>query len=245
MVTFLPVVVTVLIAAAVGALVVVQDQRQNDEVARAEQAAEAFLSDVGMFRGDVARELGDARSADPGALRRVLRSAVADPPTLADAPDAGVEQSQAYATAAETEQTFLQPYEQLDRELRRADVALAFVSAARTALELRATDYVGFGLLDDSGPIRTRLVPAFVQARDTFAAVRVPKGQDALAATVRDALQYVIDQATALADSIDGNRSFSFSYSREFADALAAVDDYATTVEGDVTESVNALADPA
>lgn len=239
--TFLPVIVTLMIAAVVGVLVVVQDQRQNEQVTRADQAAEDFLSDVGMFRGDVARKLGDSRSADPAALRNVLRSAIEAPPALADAPTYGAEQSESYATALEAEQTFLAPYERLDRALRVADVALTFVEAARAALELRATDYVGFGPLGDSAAIKSRLVPAFAQARDTFSAVRVPTGQDALAATVRGALQYVIDQATTLAASIDANRSFSFSYTEQFTDALVAVDDYATTVEGDVTEAVNAL----
>ena len=89
--------------------------------------------------------------------------------------------------------------------------------------------------------MRTRLLPAFVEARDTFAAVRVPTGQQQLAATVRDALQYVVDRATALADSIDAGRSYSFSYTQEFTAAMAAVDDYATTVEGDLAEAVNAV----
>lgn len=241
--TFLPVVATLLIATVVGALVVVQDHRASQQVARADEVAEAYLSDVGMFRGDVARTVGAADTSDPAELRRVLRTAIADPPALGDAPAEGIEQSETYATATETAATLLERYQRLDRELRRADVALDFVAAARDALGLRATDFVGFGPIGDSGAVRTRLVPAFVAARDDFARVRVPRGQDALAATVRDALQFVIDQATVLADSIDANRSFSFSYTDEFTAALTAVDDYATTVQGDLTEAVTALTD--
>lgn len=241
MLMFVPVVVTVVLAAVVGALVVVQDQRQGQQVAAADRAAEDFVSDVGTFRGDVARELGKVEATDPATLRAALTGAVAEPPRLAGAPDLGVEQSEKYARARETERTFLEPYERLSRELRRAEVALTFVEAARDALRLRATDYVGFGPLGDSAAVRSRLVPAFVQARDSFSAVRVPKGQTALAGTVRAALQHVIDEATTLAASIDANRSFSFSYAEEFSAALVAVDDYATTVQGDVTEAVNAL----
>lgn len=240
---FLPVVVTVLLAAVVGALIIVQDQRQSDQVAEADRIAEAYLSDVGMFRGDVAREIRGARTADPGALRRILKKAVADPPLLGDAPGYGTEQSASYAAARDTQQTLLDPYRRLDRALRTADVAMAFVEVARGALELRATDFVGSGLLDDSGPVRTRLIPAFVAARDRLAAVRVPPGQERLAATVHDAVQYVIDQATMLADSIEGNRGFSFTYSRQFQAAADAVDDYATTVQGDLAEAINALAE--
>lgn len=238
---FLPVVVTLLLAAVVGALIVVQSQRQADQVAEADEVAEAFLSDVGMFRGAVAREIDAARDADPAAMRRVLKAAVAHPPRLGDAPDHGREQSAAYAQARETAETFLRPYRRLDRDLREAGVALTFVAAARDALRLRATDYVGVGLLNDSRAIRGELIPAFAAARDDLAAVPVPPGQEALAATVAGALQYVIDQATQLAVSIESNRSFSFTYSEQFRAAAEAVDDYATTVTGDLTESVNAV----
>jgi hypothetical protein len=237
---FVPVVVTLLTAAAVGVAVVVQDHRETSRIARADEVAEAFLSDVGMFRGDVARAVARARDAEPAEVRRVLAAAVADPPELGEAP-AGAERSEAYASAAATARTFLDPYRRLDRRLRSADVALTFVAAAREALGVRATDYVGFGPVGDSVAVRTRLVPAFVEARDDFAAVRVPRGQQALSATVREALQYVIDRATALADSIEAGRSYSFSYTQEFTAALAAVDDYATTVEGDLAEALNAV----
>jgi hypothetical protein len=243
LVTFLPVVVTLLLAAVVGALVVVQDHRESQQVARADEVAEDYLSDVGMFRGDVAREVAAADADDPAALRRALRSVVSEPPVLPQPPPEGADESASYATAQATAQTLLEPYERVDRELRRAQRALAFVAAARDALGLRVTDLVGSGPIGDSALVRSRLVPAFVAARDELAGLRVPRGQEALAATVRDALQLVIDRATVLADSIDANRSYSFSYGTEFTAALAAVDDYATTVEGDLAEAVTALTD--
>lgn len=240
----LPVLVTVLVAAVVGGLVVVEDQRRAEQVTRADDAAEAFLSDLGQFRGDVARRLTSTRTESPAELRRVLRDAIADPPALADAPADGAEQSSAYAAASRTAETFMQPYRRLDRELRRADVAVRFVEIARDALSLRASDYVGVGILDDSTAVRSRLIPAFVEARDELAAVRVPAGQDELAATVRGAVQYVIDEATNLAASIEAGRGYSFSYAERFDAATTAVEEFATSVEGDVTEAVNALTDP-
>ncbi|MCW2841339.1 MAG: hypothetical protein JWR55_2822 [Aeromicrobium sp.] len=238
---FLPVVVTVLLAGAIGGLIVVQAQRQADQVAEADAVAEAFRSDVGSFEAAVAREIQGARTADPGALRRVLEAAIADPPVLGDAPRHGAEQSAPYVAARETEQTFLEPYLRVDRELEQADVALTFIGVARDALELRATDYVGSGLLEGSAAIRSRLIPAFAAARDELAAVRVPEGQEELAATVRDAVQYVIDQATALAASIESNRAYSFAYSKQYQAAATAVNDYAATVRGDLTEAINAV----
>lgn len=242
---FLPVFVTLALAAVVGVLVVIQNQQQSDQVAEADDVATSFLSDVETFRAEVVREVSGSRTADPGDLRRVLRAAIADPPELGDAPAYGVERSSAYREAEQTQETFLEPYQRLSRALRRADGALDFIAAARKVLDLRATDYVGSGLLSSSTALRGELIPAFVRARDEFAEVPVPKGRDELAATVRGALQYVIDQATMLASSIESNRSFSFTYGEQFQTAIDAVDDYATVVKGDVTEAISAVTDPS
>jgi hypothetical protein len=238
---FLPVVVTVVLAGVIGALVIVQQQKQSDRVAAADAAAEAYLSDVGMFKGAVAREIRGARTAAPADLRRVLKTAVADPPRLAGAPSSGVTRSASYAAAQETEAGLLQPYRRLDRVLRKAAVARTFVAASRDALALRASDYVGSTAIDDSRRIRSELIPAFSAARDRLAAVPVPDGQERLAATVVDAVQYVIDQATTLAVSIEANHSFSFTYSEQFQAAAEAVDGYAAVVDGDVTEAIDTI----
>ncbi len=67
----------------------------------------------------------------------------------------------------------------------------------------------------------------------------MPKGQEKLAKKVHDAAQYVIDQATLLADRIETRQNFSFSYREEFQAAADAVSDYATQVKGDVAEAVS------
>ncbi|MCW2830089.1 MAG: hypothetical protein JWP31_781 [Aeromicrobium sp.] len=243
MAIFLPVVVTVVIAAVVGALLIVQSQQQTQQVSEADDAGNAFLRDVGAFRSSVVSAINSYGSADPARLRAVLDRAIADPPRLEDASGYGVERSSSYAEAERIEKSFMQPYRRLSRELRRADVALEFIAAARKVLALRTSDYIGAGFVDSSEPIRGQLLPAFVQARDEFVQVRVPAGQDELAGTVRGALQYVIDQATLLADSIEANRSFTFTYAEQFQTAIDAVNGYATQVKGDVTEAVTAVTD--
>ncbi|MCW2789120.1 MAG: hypothetical protein JWP56_1423 [Aeromicrobium sp.] len=239
---FLPVVVTVLLAGVIGALVIVQDQRQTDQVARAERIGNDYLIEVEAFRSEIAREVNGVREADPGRLRRVVIKAIEDPPELPPgAPAYGRERSKAYAQALAAQRTVLRPYQRLSRELRRADIALDFIAAARGVLRMRVTELIGTATVTSSAPIRSRVIPAFVKARDTFARVRVPAGQDALAAQVRDAAQYVIDQATTLADRIDGSQGYSFSYATPFQSAADAVDDYATVVKGDVAEAINAV----
>lgn len=237
----LPVILTVLIAVAVGALVLVQNQRQSAQVAEADRVAQAYLAEIASFRSTVVDRVNESDEADPGALGRIVRRAIAKPPRLGSAPAYGREHSTAYAEAVQVRETVLRPYRRLAATLRRADGALEFIEAAREVLELRATDYVGAGLITSSAPVRGSLIPAFVKARDEFARVPVPQGQEELAATVRGAAQYVIDQATVLADRIESRQSFSFTYQEQFQAAADALNDYSTVVKGDVSEAVAAV----
>ena len=234
----LPVILTVVIAVVIGTLVVVQDQRQSSQVDEADAVAQDYLVKVEKFRSSVIAKVEAADAADPASLSAAIDRAIASPPRLGDAPAYGREHSTSYAEALQTRATVLRPFKRLSSTLREADVALDFIVAARTVLELRATDYVGFGFITTSSRVRSELIPAFARARDEFAPTKVPKGQDELARKVRDAAQYVIDQATLLADSIERRQNFSFSYREEFQHAADAVSDYATTVKGDVTEAI-------
>jgi hypothetical protein len=234
----LPVILTIVIAVVIGALVVVQDQRQSSQVDEAETAAQDYLAQVAKFRSSVITKVDAADATDPGALSKVIDRAIAEPPRLEEAPAYGREHSSSYAEAVQTEATVLRPFRRLSATLREADTALEFIVAARKLLGLRATDYVGYGFITTSTRVRAELIPAFVHARDEFDRVTVPKGQERLARKVHDAAQYVIDQASLLANSIEARRNFSFSYREEFQAAAAAVDDYATKVKGDVAEAI-------
>ena len=143
-----------------------------------------------------------------------------------------------YKRQLQTEATVLRPFQRLSATLRKADTALTFIQAARKVLGLRATDYVGYGFITTSTRVRSELIPAFVRARDEFDRARVPKGQEELAAKVHDAAQYVIDQATLLAERIENRQNFSFSYREEFQAVADAVSDYATRIKGDFAEAV-------
>ena len=234
----LPVILTLVIAVVIGALVLVQDERQSSQVGEAETAAQDYLAEVATFRSSVIAKVEAADAKDPGTLSTVIDRAIAKPPSLPDAPAYGREHSSSYAEALQTRATVLRPFKRLSATLRKADTSLRFITAARKVLELRATDYVGYGFITTSTRVRSELIPAFVSARDAFDRVPVPKGQEELAAKVHDAAQYVIDQASVLAARIDSRQNFSFSYQDEFQAVADAVSDYATRVKGDVAEAV-------
>jgi type VI protein secretion system component VasF len=240
-----PVFITVLIAAILGGFIVVQSQRQSEQIEQADAVAADFLSQVATFRARAEKAIKESDEESPAAIRKALLAAIEDPPALADADVFGMENSSTYAQAAQLEADLLEPYERVSRELKKASAALAYVKAARKVLEMRITDYVRSTTLSSSRELRSSLIPAFVSARDTLAQVDVPKGQDDLDATVDSAVQYVIDQSSVLANSIDGGRNYSFTYAAQFEEAITAVEDYATKVTGDLTESLNDLNDLA
>ena len=234
----LPVLLTVVIAVVIGALVVVQDQRQSSQVDEADAVAQDYLAQVGdvpvvghrQGRGgrrhgpgsaEQGRSTGPSRSHRDWRMRRHTGAS-----TLRRTP-----------RPCRPRRPLLQPFKRLSATLRKADVALEFIVAARKVLELRATDYVGYGFITTSTRVRSELIPAFVRARDEFDRVQVPQGQEQLAKKVHDAAQYVIDQASLLANSIESRQNFSFSYREEFQAAADAVSDYATKVKGDVAEA--------
>ncbi|MEJ7635291.1 hypothetical protein [Aeromicrobium sp.] len=237
----LPVILTLLIALVIGGLITLQNQRQSQQVGEADAVAQDYLADVETFRSGVVDRISRSKQTDPGALRRIVDKAIARPPKLADAPAYGRQNSSTYAEAAQTQATVLGSFKRLSSTLRRADTALGFIVAARKVLTLRATDYLGFGLITSSSPVRSELIPAFVEARDEFARVPVPKGKEELAAMVLDAAQYVIDQATVLAQRVESRQSFAFSYQEQFQRAADAVSDFGTQVKGDIAEAINAV----
>lgn len=235
---------TVLVGVVVGGLLVAQNVARAERIEEADDVAADYLSEVSTFRADIATALREAGD-DPGALRAALRKSSAEPPTLAEADPAGIEESTTYARALQVQGSLLDPYRELAQDLKAADEGLTWVAAAREVLSLRASDYVEGYLLTDSGQVRSSLIPAFVRARDRLAAVPVPEGQDRLAATVSTAVQTVIDRATQLAASIEQGSSYTFSYSDVYQAATTALNDYATQVDGDLTEALNATADLA
>ena len=239
---FLPAFATLVLAAAIGTAIIVQNQAQTDRIAEADRTADRFVSEVGLFRSVVVEAINGSGEDDPGELVKVLDAATAKRPVLGQASTDGAERSAAYADAQRIQETLLDPYRDLRRELRRADLALDFIAACYEALGHKVSDYVGFGGVSSSRPIREKLIPAFVRAREEFEAARVPRGQQKLADRVVGALQYVIDQSTLLADRIDANRNYSFNYGDQFDRAAGAVGDYAATVKGDLLEAINAVA---
>ncbi len=239
----LPVVVTVLLGAGVGGYVVLESQRQSDRIEAADDLAADYLSDVATYRAEIAKALKEADADSPASLRRALRTAAADPPELGTTDQDAMEQSTTYAEAQRVAETLLDPYRGLARALKKAQADQAFVGAATEVLQLRASDYVDGTVISSSAQVRGSLIPTFVKARDEFAAVDVPKGAEQAAELTRVAIQSVIDGATALADSIDAGRAYTFSYGDEHAAALTAVDDFAARADGDFVEAVNAVKD--
>jgi hypothetical protein len=100
---------------------------------------------------------------------------------------------------------------------------------------------LGSGLVFDSEPLRTRVLPELNRALAEFRAVEVPKGAQDVAVKVDGALTYVINQVSRMADRADAGSSYEFSYDTQFNAARQAVQDYATEIDGDVAEALDRI----
>lgn len=236
-----PAVITLAAIVAVVVLVLLQRQQQAEQVDAADEVAQTYLADVSTFRTKTAEAITSVAGDGPAAIAAVVDEQLADPPTLADAPAHGRENSLAYHRAEEVEESLLDPYESLDDVLAEASRGVRFVEAAEKVLKLRPSDYLGTTSVTSSVPVRATLLPAYERALSAFDAVAVPKGQEDVAASVHDAVQYVIDNATTLADRIEVGQSFSFTFDDQYEAAFEAVNGYATKVEGDVAEAISAV----
>lgn len=239
----LPVLITILVGAGLGGFVVLENQREADRIEAADDIGSNYLNDVATFRIGVVKALGAAKQDDPADLRRALTAAIAEPPVLPEVKGKAQTSSSTYAEAQRVADDLLAPYKKLSKALKKAEKDKVFVKAARKALKLRPTDYVDGVLLESSDQVRGRLIPAFVNARDVFSQVPVPEGATEAANLTTAALQEVIDKATTLADRIDDNRSYTFTYGDAAQAALTAVENYATQANGDVAEALNTIRD--
>lgn len=236
----LPTIITIAVIALAGTALLQQRQERSDRVAEAEKVGAAYFSDLATFEAEVQNDLARVRSGDPADLKKVVDENLERPPELGPAPE-GAERSKTYRAALEAERTALDPFTSLSAKLGRAARAEDFVKAAATALERGPTVLLGSGLVFDSEPLRTRVLPELNRALAEFRGVKVPKGAQDVAITVDGALTYVINQVSRMADRADEGSSYEFSYDTQFSAARQAVQDYATEIDGDVAEALDRI----
>lgn len=236
----LPTIITVAVIALAGTALVQQRQERSERVAEAEKVGAEYFSDVATFEAEVQSDLANVRSGDPADLKKVVDENLKHPPELGPAPD-GAERSKTYRAAVKAERTALDPFKSLSTKLGRAAKAEDFVKAAAKALERGPIVLLGSGLVFDSEPLRTRVIPELNRALAEFRAVEVPKGAQDVAIKVDGALTYVINQVSRMADRADAGSSYEFSYDTQFNAARQAVQDYATEIDGDVAEALDRI----
>jgi hypothetical protein len=239
----LPTIITVAVIALAGTALLQQRQERSERLAEAEKIGSTYFSDVATFEAEVNRELGEVRSGDPGELKEVVDENLKQPPVLGPAPE-GAESSKTYRAAVKAEATVLDPYKSLSTKLGRAAQAEEFVKAAANLLDNGPIVLLGAGLVFDSGPLRNRVLPELNQALAEFRAVPVPKGAQDVAIKVEGAVTYVIGHVETMADRADEGSSYEFSYDTQYNAARQAVRDYATKVDGDVTEALDRIRGP-
>jgi len=239
----LPVVVTVLVLAAVGALVSVEQQRQVQATEDADAVAAAFVDEVEQFRAELTEIVLAGRDGNAADLQAQVQERITTPPVLEELSGEGAQLSADYRDAQYLEATLLDPYVELVDTLGRVAVARAFVAAADTALALRIETITGSSTIRDASVVEDRVIPAFEDALETFSAVAVPGGQEQLAESVGAAVQNVIDQSELLVAFARLGQNYSFTYGDQIAIAAEAVRVYGLTVDADLATAVDAVLD--
>lgn len=236
----LPTIITIAVIALAGTALLQQRQERSERVAEAEKVGAEFFSDVATFEAEVQSDLARVRSGDPADLKKVVDENLEHPPELGPAPE-GAESSKTYQAAVKAEPTALKPYKSLSAKLGRAADAEDFVKAADKALDHGPIVLLGSGVVFDSGPLRSRVLPELNRMLAEFRAVKVPKGAQEVAVKVDGALTYVIDQVSRMADRADAGSSYEFSYDTQFNAARQAIRDYAIEIDGDVAEALDRI----
>jgi len=237
----LPVIVTVLVVAAVGGLVIVEQQRQVRAADEADAVAAEFVEQVESYRAELAEVVVAGRDGSPSELQAQVQARLDDPPRLPTVAVEGAELSSDYRDAQYLEATLVDPYVELVDVLARVAVARTFIGAAETALALRIDTITGSSTIRDTAVVERDVIPAYEDALADLAAVPVPGGQEELAATVTAAVQNVIDQCELLLAFAALGQNYSFSYGEQLAVAAEAVRVYGLTVDADLATAVDAV----
>lgn len=237
----LPVIVTVLVVAAVGALVIVEQQRQVRAGDEADAVAAEFVEQVDAYRDELTALVVAGRDGSPSDLQAQVQARIDDPPRLPDIGGRGAELSSDYRDAQYLEATLVDPYVELVDVLGRVAVARPFIAAADAALALRIDAITGSSTIRDTAVVEREVIPAYEDALADLAAVPVPGGQEELAATVTGAVQNVIDQCELLLAFAALGQNYSFSYGERLAIAAEAVRLYGLTVDAELATAVDAV----
>lgn len=237
----LPVIVTVLVVAVVGGLVIAEQQRQVRAADEADAVAAAFVEEVERYRDDLAEVVVAGRDGSPADLQAQVQARIDAPPRLPAIDGEGAELSGDYRDAQYLEATLVDPYVELVDVLGRVAVARTFIAAADTALALRIETITGSSTIRDTAVVEREVIPAYEEALADLAAVPVPGGQEELAQSVTAAVQNVIDQCELLLAFAALGQNYSFSYGEQLAVAAEAVRLYGLTVDSELAAAVDAV----
>ena len=237
----LPVIVTVLVVAAVGGLVIVEQQRQVGASEEADAVAAEFVDQVDRYRTELAEIVVSGRDGPPVDLQTLVQARIDDPPRLPVLGGEGAELSGDYRDAQYLEATLVDPYVELVDVLGRVAVARTFIVAADAALGLRIDTITGSSTITDTAVVEREVIPAYEDALADLAAVAVPGGQEELAASVTAAVQNVVDQCELLLAFAALGQDYSFSYGEQLALAAEAVRLYGLTVDAELATAVDAV----
>lgn len=235
---------TLVLILLVGAGIYFADRHHKAaELERADAEAVRFSEELAGFRSDGHDELidldhsGDVAATVEAAHR--LRTELPKPEVMGEY---GRKASSAYRAVLDQRASVAERMDIVVEVLEEWAAAVPFATAVREALDTEVPQSVVAGPVSDGEAVRSELIPLMRQVKAQFEAVTVPAGQEQLAAGVSQALQYVIDQASAAAQQLDMGQDASFTYGDQYRDALRPVLEYEAQLRARVESAIAGIA---
>lgn len=161
-------------------------------------------------------------------------------PELQTAGAYGEEHSDAYKKAVDTRDELKNSYESL-MLYARGNLAgtYKYLATIQSMLNMKVSDYLGNVQVVDGAPVREKLIPPYQAAYDSFAKMTVPENQGELAKNTRNTFMSFITSAQDAANKLDAHQSFSFDFSKEFANLQNQVNTATSVLHAAFVEKVN------
>lgn len=239
----LPALALLLLLGAVGAFIAEHRSESVIEARAADKAAGEYASSVATFRAQAIAQLAQYRGAQPAQLREVVDAQLAAFPAPPSPEPAGAQNSQSYqsalAGAEQTKSTFTDLRTQLDT----AATAQVFIAGATRALQQSKVALLRTALVLDTGPLKSRTLPALRNAQADVRRLSVPEKGRAAAQAVDSTIARAIREVQTMVDELDDGDSYSYDLTDAFNAADTQLRNYGVDVDGDVSEALGRLQD--
>jgi hypothetical protein len=242
----LNIIIIVIVGLAIILAVIFGIKNANDQASlkKADEIAVPHQANIDIYKKAANAEI-QAKSASVNSEQTakefadVVDAKIKAIPELQSVGRYGEKHSNVYQKAVNSRDQLKKSYESLAL-YARGELASSYkyLATIQGMLNMKVSDYLGNVQVVDGSPVREKLIPPYQAAYDSFAKLTVPEGQGELAKNTRNTFMSFITSAQDAAKKLDSHESFSFDFSKEFADLQNQVNAAGATLHSTFEEKV-------